>query len=542
MLIDIGQEGFSGIYPGISTQRLPANAATIATNCDFRSGSLRPLKAPLFVLTPVKAGTKLAIYRFSETAVNETDFWFHHLNDTDYVRGMTAGDTTERTYYTEAGQPPKVTDSTLALTGGGTAYPINSYLLGIPIPAASPSLAVSGTGTGAAVSRTYVYTDVSGWGEEGPPCAPSAQVSVQPGQTVTLSGMSVAPAGAYNIVSKRIYRAISGISSAGYQFVAEIPIAQTSYVDTIADTALTGSLESAAWIPPPTNMIGLTGMRNGMMAGFVGQDVYFCEPFKPWAWPARYRMPVGSDIVGMKSIDSSLIVATKTGLSIITGTDPQSMDLRKSISLQSCSSKRSMVNMGETIMAASPDGMVAANEAGAVLVTEKIISQAEWRAFKPESIIGAHYENKYIGSYNTGTVTGSFIIDFTSGTPRLSKGDTYFTAAYNDLVRDALYLQVGNDIVKYNEGTLMTLNWESGDFVLDAPRNLSCARVDADSYPCTFKYYSDNVLKLTKTVADNKPFRLPSGFLTRIAKAGVSGSVNINKVYIASNMGDLRSR
>lgn len=699
MLIDIGQDGFGGLLPGISPQKLPGNAATIAANCDFYNGGLRPLKAPLFCLTPIKAGTKLAIYRFGQDISSDTQYFFHWLNDTDVVRGLIAGDTTERTYYTESGQVPKVTDSTLALSGGGTAYPIASYALGIPIPAVPPTLAVSGTGTGAATSRTYVYTYVSGWGEEGPPCAASAIVSVQPGQTVTLSAMSVAPAGAYNIVSKRIYRAISGTSSVGYQFVAEIAVVTTTYADSIADTALSGLIESAEWIPPPTNMVGLTGMRNGMMAGFVGQDIYFCEPFKPWAWPARYRVSLGFNIIGMKASGSSLIVTTKGNPYLITGSDPQSMDVVKMTSMQACVSKRSMVDMGDTVMFASPDGMVAANEAGAVLITEKLISQEEWKLFKPESILGAYHENKYIGFYNTGSVSGGFIIDFTSGSPRFSKIDTYATSAYNDLVRDALFLQVGNDIVKYGSGVSVTplslvargncvvtgnsvqkvggataydsdvysqsgftggafcsaqagqtnlelmfglnsdpvlnsgfasidyailahldgiiyvyesnifvnsfgaytttdvlsvtydgarisyakngvefrgvsatsgltlyfdssfnnpgaklnnisfqsaktlsLAWESKSFILPSPMNFSCARVDADSYPLTLKWYSDGVLKLTHSVLNAKPFRLPSGFRSRSVKVSVSGSANINKIYAASNISEMKSR
>lgn len=541
MIIEIGNEGFGGLLPGVSSQKLPLNAATIANNCDLFSGEIRALKAPLFCVTPSKAGTKLAIYRFGQDIVSDTQYFFHWTTDVDVVRGLITGDTTERTYYTGDGVP-KVTDSTLAL-GAGTAYPNASYALGIPRPAVAPTLAVSGTGTGAAVSRVYVYRNVSGWGEPGIPSPESVIVSVQPGQTVTLSGMSVAPAGAYNIQTKRIYRAISGTSGATYQFVAEIPITQTTYADTIADTALGEVLEGADWIEPPAGLQGLTGMRNGMMSGFLGDDVYFCEPYRPWAWPARYRQPTGFKVVGTKASGSSLFVATQGNPYLITGTDPASMDVVKMTSRQACVSKRSMVDMGDTIMYASPDGMIAANEAGAVLVTESLITQKEWRAFNPESILGAYYENRYIGFYNTGSVTGGFIIDFSTGSPRLTKIDTYATAAFNDLTRDALFLQVGNDIVKFNEGaTSLNYTWESKDYVLPRPDNFSCARVDAESYPLTFKLYCDGALSSTHTVTDNKPFRLPSGFRARTIKAHVSGTPSVRKIYLATNMGEMRSR
>ena len=49
-------------------------------------------------------------------------------------------------------------------------------------------------------------------------------------------------------------------------------------------------------------------MPGGVIAGFAGRDVYFCEPFKPHAWPVAYSMPVDAEIVTLGVYDTTLLV------------------------------------------------------------------------------------------------------------------------------------------------------------------------------------------------------------------------------------------
>ena len=267
---------FKGIAPRAEPRLLQENQAQVALNCKLWHGSLRPLQANLFVGNLSKPGVIQTIHRFGHATPSDTQYWFHWASDVDVCRGQVFGDVQERTYYTD-GTLPKVTDGTLALSGGGTNYPNASYTLGIPQPAAAATVALNGVGTGIAETRVYTYTLVSAWGEEGKPAAASAPIDVLPGQTVDLSALSGAPTGAHNIVTKRIYRSVSGSFGTAYLFVAEIAVATTSYNDAVAADNLGEQLPSLAYSMPPATLKGLISLPNGMMAGFDGKDVYFCE-------------------------------------------------------------------------------------------------------------------------------------------------------------------------------------------------------------------------------------------------------------------------
>lgn len=139
---------FSGMAPVINPQALPVEMAQNAVNAKLIYGDLRPWRQPEFVITPSKSGTKKTIYRWGENETSELLYWFSWTSDVDVVRAPIADDTTERTYFTGDGVP-KVTNSTLALTGG-TGYPVSSYNLGVPAPATQIQAVVNAATPGAA--------------------------------------------------------------------------------------------------------------------------------------------------------------------------------------------------------------------------------------------------------------------------------------------------------------------------------------------------------------------------------------------------------
>jgi hypothetical protein len=100
---------------------------------------------------------------------------------------------------------------------------------------------------------------------------------------VTVGGFSAVLAG-YTITHRRIYRATSGV----FLFVAEIAVATSSYSDSIVAEDLGEELPSLTWLPPPDTLKGLINLPGGVMAGFTGRDVYFCDPYHPQAWPVQY--------------------------------------------------------------------------------------------------------------------------------------------------------------------------------------------------------------------------------------------------------------
>lgn len=529
-------KSFAGELPKISNRLLPVGQAQVAKNFYISSGEIKPLTEPVTEVTPTKPGIKQAIYLFAD------QYWFHWTEKVDCARGVIAGDVSERTYFT--GQDfPRVTDNSIAVQGGDR-YPVNSYRLGVPAPDAPPLVNASGELTGdisTVDTRSYVYTYVSVWGEEGPPSPPSALVDIGKGQIGEITGMAGSPNGNYNIQTKRIYRTNTGTQVNGFQFVVEVPVGTGSYNDKVPRRSLGESLPSTSWDPPADNMIGLCFMPNGIGCGFAGNELMFAEPFLPHAWPAGYRLTTDYPIVAIKPVGTSLAVVTKGTPYLVTGTDPQSMSMVKLESMQACVSKRSMVDMGNYALYASPDGLVAIGGQSTRLITEQVIDKRQWASYSPESIHAYYHDGKYIAFYDNGDKQAGFIFDPEAPQNGLIHIDLYATAGHNDLERDKLYLQIGADIKEFDAGIEpMLAVWKSGIQRTPKPVNMGAAQVIARGYPVTLKLFADGVLKHTRIVTSKEFFRMVAGYTSEYWEVQIESENIVSDVFVTETISDLR--
>lgn len=545
MLVSVPK--FSGIAPKFEPRRIGPGMAQTARNVDLTSGTVKPWQDPLTVLSGVSQAAETTIYRFGKDLVSDSQYWFAWPVDVDVVKGAISGDQTERTYFVHPSAGLRKTDVSLALTGGSGAYPWNSYPMGVKAPTAAPTAAI--TVDGAVTTREtryYVFTHVTAWGEESAPSPVSNTVDVYPsGASVLVSGLgTTAPAGYSNITAKRIYRTLSGSLSTAFQFVDEIPIAQATYADTKDGTALGETIQSSTWDEPPAGAFGLTSMANGIMLLFKGYDVYASEAYTPYAYPAGYAQSVDYPIVGGRGFGTSAVVLTTGNPYLVTGSGPSALSMVKLESNQACVSKRSIAAVEGGVIYASPDGLQMVTQTGQVTnLTANFYDRAAWQLLVPSTIHGYAFDGRYFGFYDSGAVQGGFVYDPGMGDSAFTLLDLYATAGFTDLIQDALYLQVGTNIVKWAAaGTRMTATWRSGITELPIPANLACAKVRATAYPVTFKYYSNGILKHTKTVANEDIFRLPSGFLTSLVEAEVSvTSGAVTGVFIGSSVDELKA-
>ena len=356
-------------------------------------------------------------------------------------------------------------------------------------------------------SRVYVYTLVnkeSGFEFESGPSPASAIVDVYDGQPVVVGSFSAVPAG-YTATHRRIYRAVSGV----YLFVAEIAVATTSYSDTVLPDSLSEELPSATWLPPPSTLAGLINLPNGGMAGFVGQDVYFCDPYHPHAWPIEYVQTVDYPVVGLGRMDTTLAVLTTGTPYFIQGSSPANSVVVKSDLEQACASKRSIVSANGVVIYASPDGLVMLTPGGSKMLTENYFTRDQWQTyFSPTTIHAYAHDLKYVAFYNNGVTSGGFIYDLTSG--QFILHDIYATAGFSDLRRDQLFLAFSDrTIKKWLAGSAKTYTWRSKKFTLPSISGFSCAQLEAEAYPVTAKFYMDGSLFHTQTVTSRNVFRLP---------------------------------
>lgn len=533
---------FSGIAPRMAPWKLAEGQAQIAKNVRLSARTLKPWKNPLQVATVTASGDPSTIYRFGQALISDTQYWFNWAADVDVVKGAISGDATERTYFTHPSLGPRVTNNSLALTGGSGDYPWNSYKLGVPAPTAAPTVSVSG-GSGSVIeSREYVITYVTLLGEEGPPSPVSSVADLRAGDTASLSGLGTSyPAGYSNISAKRIYRTLSGSQITQFQFVDEIPVTQDTYTDNKSAAQLQEVIPSATWNPPPATAFGICQMANGITMLFDGYDIYASEAYRPHAYPPANMNSTDFKIVGGATFGNYAVVCTVGNPYLIVGSDPSSLSCNKVEQPQACVSKRSIVGVGNGVIYASPDGLVFVDSSGsATVVTENLITRDDWQSFNPSTIHAYVWEGRYIGFYNNGITQAGFVFEPREGDAAITLIDTYATAGYSDLLQDALYLKVGSAIQKWHAaGTTMTYDWRSRVNILPKPENLGAAQVLAEAYPVTFNYYADGVLKLTKTVTSAKGFRLPSGFKPRNVEVEITGTNEVYAAYVASSLAEL---
>lgn len=179
---------FSGLVPRLAKQLLAANQAQVATNCNLTSGDLRPRNGALSVYAPIVENDIKSMFRMEKDGIER---WLTWDVDVDVARSPIAGNTEQRFYYTGDGEP-RTSDFDTATSGAGP-YPSGCFVLGVSPPLSAPAVTPSG-GTGADVTRSYVYTFVTPWGEESAPSPASALATgKENGSTWALSGLAVPP-------------------------------------------------------------------------------------------------------------------------------------------------------------------------------------------------------------------------------------------------------------------------------------------------------------------------------------------------------------
>ena len=318
-----------------------------------------------------------------------------------------------------------------ATTQGVTAANINGTYKIKSVPSVSTltvelSAAATGTGNSASVANgvalggnsdaevhyetSYGFTVVSAYGEEGPPSPASTVITTDDNMTVALSGLETSTSiSNTNLSKKRIYRSNTGSNSTQFQFVAEVALAVTGYTDVSKNNELAEVIPSTTWIAPPDDngtlypdgpMKGLISLPNGVLAGFTGKRICLSERFLPHAWPSDYRIAIDEEVVGIAATSNGIVVGTKGTPYLVTGTDSSAMTAIKIESGEACLSKRSMVDMGEYVMYAGPDGLVAVQGATATVATVNIHTPKQWLAnYYPSTITGFKWQGRYVGFY-----------------------------------------------------------------------------------------------------------------------------------------------
>ena len=372
------------MIPAVDDRLLPDMQSAYAKNCWLYSGALRGIATPeeLYTLqnTSSRKVFRIPINFYDKEHLAES-YWLEFEDiDTDVVQAPIVDDTYDRYYWACPTDYPRY--NTLANITVGTGYlGSNGYRLGVPPPPTAPTLVPSG-GAGVSETRSYVRTWVTAYGEEGPPSPPvTVSGKVDDTWVLTFYAAGAPYTNERNITLCRIYRTITSTAGvATYFFVAEVAYSATTYSDTRTSAAVAeeNQLESIDWTEPPEDLEGFTVMPNGLIAGFREREIWFCEPYRPHAWPTGYTLSVENPIVGLGVVGQSLIVLTTGAPYALVGTTPGNMSLAKMASIEPCFSRGSIVSAPEGVYFASPNGLMLATQGTILNVTKNSFTKNVW--------------------------------------------------------------------------------------------------------------------------------------------------------------------
>lgn len=567
---------FGGQIPAIDERLLPMDNASYTKNAFLQAGRLEPLAADVDVHT---LANPLARYAFR---IPTTDPDIDQISDSYWLEFADANTTVVRSpvtdtgdggrfYWANAAGPPGYT------TKARVAALQPALILGIPRPAVAPGLAVVG-GTAPTGTRGYVYTWVSSLGEEGQPSPPTVLVGNLNGSwDLTFTAPTLANTTDRVLATTRIYRTeVDNLGNVGFFFVAEIPIATLAYSDTVASATVANSAQllSETWSGPPVDLKGLVSMPNGMIAGWRENEVWFCEPYRPHAWPVSYVANVEAPIVGFGTIDQNLMILTSGQPYVATGIHPSLMALRKVQPLEPCTCQGSIVQTPRGVLYASYNGLILIGPGGGLNVTFNIIRKDEWlRLVNLRTMHATYFMNGYY--CYSGSVEGVFQTDtFQADTfqeanflgttigahisvddPRLGFMTlTCDTPTYNVMldIWTGETLAIRNGKVVHVDRRVYTPRqnyvWRSKLVQTNYIENFAAAKIYYDlpngplpDAPTTFRYYADGVLRFSRTLpSSGKQFRLPSGFKADAVQFELEGQLMVFNMQIATSARELR--
>ena len=238
-------------------------------------------------------------------------------------------------------------------------------------------------------ARAYVYTWVSAYQEESAP----SPFTIQQGWTdgnwnLTFASPPPSDLGVErNLVTTRIYRTLTSTSgSTSYYWVADIPITNLYYQDNLSDAnlAFNITIPSVSYFPPPANLEGLTLMPNGLMAGFVGNQIWICQPYLPHAWPPSNVFNTDFPIVGLGFTNGALVACTEANPYVLSGANPSVMSITKCQPPAPCISRGSILSTDLGVYYMTPKGLFqVTNLSQATNVTELWITQEAWAQLTP---------------------------------------------------------------------------------------------------------------------------------------------------------------
>ena len=478
-------ENFGGIRPRVSRRLLPNNSATTAENTKLLEGELRGYHRPTILKDLSSFGFTVGrAYRIPASVTGSVDAWLAFQSpNTDIIRSPVLGDAYNRYYWASDNGVPQY--NTLARIVAGNTGANAPWYLGVPQPANALTVTPP---AGTTETRSYVYTFVTAYGEEGPPSNPTTATGTTGTWALSNGSTSWTNGSHVNVASVNIYRTVPNATNPGFFFVATVPIAtwissSGSYSDTSADTtiALNNTLDFFDNFPPPANMQGIALMPQGFLLGFQGRNLLMTEPYLPHAWNPTYNLATEFEIVGIVVWSQTAIICTTSNLYLGSGSTPDSFTLQKLDGVTPCLSRRGIVSTVSGAYFPTVDGLAMFNVSGLNTITQPILTKEEWAAFNPTSIIAAQLGLQYLAYSST---SFGFQINPTESSAEMATITAFnqVTGVETDKYTGNPYLIINNVAYDWDPNGAQRLYWHWVSKEVQFPKflNLGAFKIKAD--------------------------------------------------------------
>lgn len=582
---------FAGMIPSIDPHTLAPQNAAESVNTWLYSGALDGIPEELPVHTMANPAAVVA-FRIPVNMDDPTNLansvWVEFDSPSvSFIRTPTTGDIYRRHYWAQPGLPPRYNTLQRIINGDP------AFLLGLPEPNPITGSAAGGS-SATMVSRAYIATFVTAYGEEGPASAPLLiNGKIDDDFTLTIPAVDAGDMGTNrNITRINVYRTIvSAAGTATYYRIANLPASGSTqvYVDSAPDLQVASApiLESTMWTQPP-QLEGMVVMPNGIVAGWIEKELWFSEPYRPHAWPASYSLTVEDEIIGLAVIGQTLVVCTTGAPMTASGVNPASITTSKMATIEPCMSRGSIVPTEMGVFYTSPNGLILVSPGVAQNVTKDAVTIDHWRDLANKAKVrAARLGSAYFaygsgispsfqddtfqsGAFQEADSVGSsegFLIDAGNQNAAISylQSDLLATSVYNDhlsgevlITRDGVVYHLNHNKgyrvqpFRWRSKKLQTTkleNFTAFKCYMTVPSSFNPATLPNHDLNQTFdpatqlalaRVYADGRLVATRELRKSGELhRLPTGFKAEVWEVEFEGVTRITSFQMATSIKEL---
>jgi hypothetical protein len=536
-------QNLGGIAPRVSSRLLPLSAAQVADGTKLWSGEIHPFHVGRALADDMPAAPVETIFHIAGA-------WLAWKKDVDVVLGFSPDNLLGRVYYTGDGVP-KIIDQVQAKHEAPT--PSSAFPLGLTQPVYAPIVTAAPPGSPSEF-RSYIFTWLSGFGEESVPSPPSLLLNVQDGVAVLIDYSASLPPP--NVARVRIYRSNGG----PYIFVKDLPQFVGSWSDEATDAEIADNeqLISQHWYPPNAKMIGLIGTANGFMAGFYENKVAFSVPYQPHAWPPEYVKIFDYNVVALATYGTTVVVFTTGYIYLIDGMDPTNLSVSRVPDPYPCVSKRSVSSGDRGVYYACDAGLAHVTAGGVQVVSKDVLNEDNWAVWNPKTMHGRVWDGFYYGFFRGDRQTSDpnengagFIFDINDRATQsysnilLTTIPFYASAAFAGPDTRLHYTRsrlTVSTLYEWDRGTTFEpYVWRSKDFVFPYVVSFAAAKVvlrcEGDR-ECVVRLLDGACgdVKFERAVTSSEPFRLPPLSARLEWAVEVAGTSEVQEIHFATSM------